>query len=307
MKEKLDFSFDVSALGNYTEEPAELIKNAIVKARTAEFVTWQAGIKSSETLNIVSNSLTYQAGGSCGWNATGSTPFTQRTISVCKIKVQESMCLKDLEAKFTQKLLSPGSNYSEDDIPQIILDDIMEQVSRDVEYLLWRGNTSTGTGINALCNGFNKLIDDTSTTVRVSSGTSWTGSNGVTILKAIKNAIPENIRDASDLVCFMGRDWFESYQDQVFDLNNRWVAPEDGTDGSILFSNIPIVVVPGLTGQNRIVCTTRSNMYVGTDLEGEYETVDLWYSTDNREHRLEIDFKIGVQFAFPENVVYYAQ
>lgn len=303
---KLDFNFDVSALSNYTEEPAELIRNSVTAARTMEYVTIQTGIKSAETINYIGGGVTFQAGGSCGFNASGTQTISQRTITVCKLKVNDSFCMKTLEAKFTQKLLAPGSTYDEADIPQIFIDDISEKIAFEVEKLLWQGNTSTGSGNLALCDGFNKLIDDSTATVRVSSGTAFTG-NEITVMKNIELAIPENIRDAQDLVCFMGRDWFTQYQHEVFDLNNRWVAPEDGTDGRLLFSDIPIVVVPGLTSQNRIVLTTRSNMYAGTDLENEEESFDFWFSKDDDIHKLKAEWKLGVQFAFPENVVYYAQ
>ena len=303
---KLDFNFDVSALGNYTEEPAELIAKAVAGARTMEYVTIQTGIKSAETINLVDSTVTFQAGGSCGFNAAGDDTITQRTISVCKIKVNKNYCMKSLEAKFTQKLLTPGSTYDETDLPQIFLDDLMANMAFEVEKLIWQGNTSTGLGNLALCDGFNKLIDDTSTTVRSSSGTAFTG-NEITVLYQLAKDVPVAIRERNDLVCFMGRDWFDQYQKEVFDLNNRWVEPKDGIDGMILYTNIPIVVVNGLNGQNRIVISYRENMYLGTDLENDDESWKLWFSEDDDIHKLKIEFKIGVQFAFPEHVVYYAQ
>jgi hypothetical protein len=300
---KLDFNFDVSALSNYTEEPAELIRNAVTKARTMEYVTIQTGIKSAETINYIGGGVTFQAGGTCGFNASGDRTISQRTITVCDLKVNEEFCMKTLEAKFTQKLLSPGSTYDMDDIPQIFIDDISEKIAYEYEKLLWMGDTA-GAGNLSLCDGYKKLITNATACVRSSSGTTFTG-NEITVMKQLELDIPENIRDAQDLVCFMGRDWFTQYQHEVFDLNNRWVAPEDGTDGRLLFSDIPIVVVSGLTSQNFIALTTRSNMYVGCDMENETEQFKLWFSEDDDIHKLKVES--GVQVAFPENVVYYAQ
>jgi len=271
-----------------------------------EFVTHQTGIKSAETINLVDSTVTFQAGGSCGFNASGDDTVTQRTISVCKIKVNKSYCMKTLEAKFTQKLLSPGSMYDEDSLPQIFLDDLMAKMAYEVEKLVWQGSTATGSGNLALCDGFNRLIDTSTGVVRSSSGTAFTG-NEITVLYQLAKDVPVAIRDRADLVCFMGRDWFDQYQKEVFDLNNRWVEPKDGVDGMILYTNIPIVVVNGLNGTNRIVLSYQENMYVGQDLENEEEQFKLWFSEDDDIHKLKIEFKIGVQFAFPEFVVYYAQ
>jgi len=302
---KFNFDFDVSALSNYTEEPAELIRKAVVGAKTMMHVTHQTGIKSAETINYIGGDITFQAGGTCGFNASGTRDISQRTITVCKIKVNEEMCMKTLESKFTQKLLSPGSTYDESDIPSIFIDDMSEKIAYEVEKLLWRGDTA-GSGNLALCDGFNKLIDNSTGAVRSSSGTAFTG-NEVAVIKQFVLDIPEEIRDQAGLTVFMGRDWFDQYNQAIFSLNNRWDAPEDGTDGKVLYTNIPIVVVPGLTGQSRIVCTYKENMIVGQDLENEEEQFDMWFSKDDDIHKLKVEFKLGVQFAFPELVVYYAE
>jgi len=303
--EKYNFDVTINA-GAYTEEPAELIKNTIVKSKFANYVTFMTGVKSSETVNYIGGGVTIQAGGTCGFNASGTREVSQRTVSVCKLKVNENFCMKKMEAYFTQKLLSPGSTYDEDDIPQIFREDLQEKVSYENELIVFQGNTATGTGNLALCDGFIKLCDDTSTVVRASSGVTFVG-NEITVMKSIVNSIPENIRNSAGLQLLIGQDWFDLYQQEIFDLNNRWVAPEDGTDGRLLFTNIPIIVMPGLTGTNRIILTEKENMIVGTDLENEEEDFKFWFSMDDDIHKLKVEWKIGVQFAFPENVVYYAQ
>ena len=38
-------------------------------------------------------------------------------------------------------------------------------------------------------------------------------------------------------------------------------------------------------------------------MEGDDEKFDLWYSKDNQEFRLAINFNAGVQVAFPDEIV----
>jgi len=112
--------FNVSALANYTEQNAALlVTSSVLGAKTATLIksagNVMVGVKSSETINIMDTDAIFQSGGSCGFTASGSTTFTQRTVTVGKIKVNEALCPKDLEAKYLQKALPTGSMY--DSIP----------------------------------------------------------------------------------------------------------------------------------------------------------------------------------------------
>lgn len=65
-----------------------------------------------------------------------------------------------------------------------------------------------------------------------------------------------------------------------------------------------VVGVPGLNGKNVIVAGNPEHMFYGTDMTGDDEVFDLWYSKDNQEFRLAIGFAAGVQFAFPDQVAW---
>ena len=46
-----------------------------------------------------------------------------------------------------------------------------------------------------------------------------------------------------------------------------------------------------------------ANLFYGVSADEDSDTFDLWYSKDNREFRLAINFIAGVQVAFPNEVV----
>ena len=96
-------AFDVSALSNYTNENNfPLITKSLFEAKTMKLMTPMTGIKSAETVNIMETDSVFQAGGTCGFLSSGTTSFSQRVLTVGKIKINESLCPKTLEAYYLQ-------------------------------------------------------------------------------------------------------------------------------------------------------------------------------------------------------------
>lgn len=149
----------VSTLTNYTEEKKqELITKALFSAKTIKMMTPMTGVKSSETINIFDTDAVFQAGGSCGFAASGTTSITQRTVTVGKIKVQEALCPKTLEAKYTQTMLQAGSQYDKIPFEQIYADYKAEQIAKAMETAVWRGDTTSGDAQLARFDGLIKMI-----------------------------------------------------------------------------------------------------------------------------------------------------
>jgi hypothetical protein len=46
-----------------------------------------------------------------------------------------------------------------------------------------------------------------------------------------------------------------------------------------------------------------SNIFLGVDLQGEEERFEMWYSQDDRNVKFHASLKIGVQFAFMDEIV----
>jgi hypothetical protein len=70
-------ALDLSALTNYVKEnELQLTSAAIFSAKTASLIeargNVQVGIKSAETINVMTTDAVFQAGGSCGFNSSGN-------------------------------------------------------------------------------------------------------------------------------------------------------------------------------------------------------------------------------------------
>jgi hypothetical protein len=305
-------AFNVSALANYTnEQSTELVLKSLFGSKTAAILQAagqvQVGVKSAEALNILTSDVYFQTDG-CGYTASGNTTFSQRNITVGKIKVEETLCPKTLEAKWMQTQIAAGSPTSvpfEEQIGQ----DKANNIAKLLEIAMWQGDTAT-TNTNPNTNkfdGFIKLIDAASASTvagNTSSATSITVANVEDLIDNIYNVVPADIADASDLVLFVGIDTFKKYSTALRASNLfHYAADSEGMEIMIPATNVKMIAVGGLNGTNRMFLARLSNLFVGTDLANEEEDYRFWYSQDNDEVRFRATMKYGVQFAFPDQIV----
>jgi hypothetical protein len=304
-------AFNVTGLTDYTnEQSTELVVKSLFGGKTAAVLQAagqvQVGIKSAEALNILSSDVFFQADG-CGYNASGNTTFTQRNITVGKIKVEETLCPKTLEAKWMQTQIAAGSP---EDVPfeEQIGNEKADRIAKLLEVAMWQGDTGTG-NTNPNTNrfdGFNKVIDDAAASVdgNTTSATSITTSNIEGLIDDMYNALPADIADADDLVLFVGIDTFKKYTTALREANLfHYAADSAGMEIVIPATNMKLIAVGGLNGTNRMFAGRLSNFFVGTDLANEEEDYRFWYSQDNDEVRFRATMKYGVQVAFPDQLV----
>ena len=305
-------AFNVSALSNYTnEQSTELVVKSLFGSKTAAVLQAagqvQVGVKSAEALNILSTSVFFQADG-CGYNPSGNTTFTQRTITVGAIKVEETMCPKTLEAKWMQTQIAPGS-ATEIPFEEQIGMDKANNIAKLLEVAMWQGDTATS-NTNPNTNrfdGFNKIIDAASASTvagNTSSATAITVANVEGLVDDMYNVIPADIADAQDLVLFVGIDTFKKYSTALRNSNLfHYAADSEGMEIVIPATNVRMIAVGGLSGTNRMFLSRLSNLFVGTDLANEQEEYRFWYSTDADEVRFRATMKYGVQFAFGDQII----
>lgn len=298
-------SLNVSDLSAYTNENLmPLIKKSVLEGRTAGLVSVQPGIKSSATINTLNSTLVAQAG-ACGWTQSGSTALGQETINVCPIKINESICLDTLESYYTQVMMRPGSYNEEIPFSQIFAEEKAASISGLVDDLFWQGNTATGVGNLALCDGAIKIISGSTGKVTSAMSGSITAANVIDAVDTMVSELNVNVINAEDLTLFMGYDAYRTYSKALRDANLFAYSGAEGADFSqyVPGTNVKAVAVRGLNGTNKMYLTPASNLYMGTDLLNDTEEFKIWYSQDNDEVRFLAKWKQGVGVAFPTFVV----
>jgi hypothetical protein len=311
-------AFDVSALAAYTEQnAAQLVTSSVLGAKTANLIksagNVMVGVKSAETINIMDTDAIFQAGGSCGFTASGSTTFTQRTVTVGKIKVNEALCPKDLEAKYLQKALPTGSMYDSVPFEQEFADKKAKTIAAQLETAIWQGDTAS---VNVNLNKFDglvKLVGAASGVVAANASTfisgaplsSITAANVIEIFDGVYAAIPAKVVAADDMTIFCGQDLFRTYTIALKNANNFHYSVDAKADGEFVLPGtmIKVVSVGGLNGTNKIYAARLSNLFIGTDLLNEEEKFEIFYAKEADQVRFVSEFKMGVNIAFPDETV----
>lgn len=302
-------SLDLSTLQAYTNENADsLIAKALMDAKTQGLMQLQTGIKSADTINILETDADFQDGSSCGFNASGSTKISQRTIVVSRIKVNEAICPKDLEAYYVQKALKPGSRYENIPFEQAYAELKAATIAKQIEINIWQGDTGSSDGNIQRFDGLLKIIDAASGPIPATTTAAVTIANIRTILDEIYTLLPVEVLNKEDLAVFMGWDNFRLLIAKLTADNLFHYTTDDAAkSGEIMYpgTGMKIIAVNGLNGTDRIIALRESNMYFGTDLEHEEEKYEIFYAKEADEVRYVVEFKAGVQVAFPDQIVSY--
>jgi hypothetical protein len=311
-------AFDVSTLAAYTEQnEALLVTDSVLGAKTAALIksagNVMVGVKSAETINIMDTDAIFQAGGSCGFTASGSTTFTQRTVTVGKIKVNESLCPKDLEAKYLQKALPTGSMYDSIPFEQEFADKKAKTIASQLETALWQGDTTSGNANLSKFDGLVKLIGAASGVVAANVSTYISGAplstitagNVISIFDGVYQAIPAQVVAADDMTIFCGQDVFRTYTIALKNANQFHYSIDVKADSEFVLPGTPIKVIAlqGLNGTNKVYAMRLSNLFLGTDLLNEEEKFEIFYAKEADQVRFVSEFKMGVNVAFPDEIV----
>jgi len=298
-------AFSVGTLAAYTKEnEALLVASSVLGSKTASLIKDQGnvmvGVKSAETINIMDTDAIFQDGSSCGFTASGTTSFTQRTVTVGKIKVNEALCLKDLEAKYLQKALPAGKRKS-------------EKIAQQLEKTLWQGSTASVDvnlnkfqGITTLITAAGGSVVDANTVANHGVvETAITDANVVSIFDDIYKAIPAQVVDKDDIAIFCGMDVFRTYTVKLKNSNLYHYQYDAKANGEFYLpgTNVKVIAVQGLNGSGKIVAARISNFFIGTDLLNEEERFEIFYAKEADQVRFVSEFKMGVNFAFPDEIV----
>jgi len=136
--------------------------------------------------------------------------------------------------------------------------------------------------------------------------TTLTTANVEQAVDEIFAAIPAALLDKQDLVIFCGNDTFREYVIALRD-SNLFHYPVDAANMELVVpgTNIKLIGVNGLNGTDYLFACSMANLYIGTDLLGEQERFELFYAKEADEMRFVVEFKFGVQVAFPDEVVFW--
>lgn len=299
-------SLNVGAITGYIDaNEKSLIGRALIGGKTASLINIQTGIKGSSYLNLLNANPTIQEG-TCGWDEDGVNTLTRREIKTGLMKVNVSFCDKDLIGTSMQHGVRVAVGQKTLPFEEEFVEQNLASIQKKLEEIIWQGDTALGVAHLKRFDGFIKIIDEA--TVVDATGTAVdVVADATGAINAVLAAMPYEIMDRTDKVIFVGYDVFSSYIRELQAANlYHYTAEFDGKmDMVIPGTNVRLIGVHGLTGQKKLYGSYLENFNLGMDLEGDSEKFKFWYSEDNSEFRLKVEFNAGVQIAFPDLVVKY--
>ena len=319
---KLNFSYDLGGLAAYTDAlNSDIVSEAVLTPVTMEYVNVIPGIKGTQNVNLLSETLAVQTGINCGWTGQGETTFTVAAVTVQSFKVNMALCLQQLNTLWLGQYLNAGSYNENAPFEQAIIDLQTKQIKRYNEDILWvattagtantfsgykelivnNANTSTGTTPN----GVVTLTGQTALCSVTGSTAQEKANNVLAQVDNLINSMSRDIYDRDDIVIFMSQAQFKCYITAIRNVNNFYIDSSENKLGSVYSvyhpqTNFRVVGVPGLAGSNVIALGPQQYFLAGVDLASDEDSFRAWWSQDFQEVRIMAAWKIGTQLAFPE-------
>lgn len=299
-------SYNVQALPNYVDQVRpELISKAVIGAKSASLFNLQTGVKGPTALNLINSEIVFGDGSTCGWTEDGETSLSQAVLTPRALKINMAICDKTLLSKWANYLVKVQANKLDSDLPfeQYFLDDVIKNVKAGVEKMIYQGDSTNANAVEF--DGLLKILTASGATTVNVSGTA--SESAYDFIKKVAAAMPAAILDKDDLVILVSMPMYLEYVQDLVTANLYHYNPGNGeNEYKLPGTNIRVIGVNGLnntTTNDYAIGGSLSNMFYGTNLEDGEEIFDLWYSKDNREFRLAIEFTAGVQVAYQDEIV----
>ena len=300
-------AINVTGLSNYVEEKRlPLIAKSVLTGKTVDLVQIETGVKQDTALNLVSASVVFGDGSSCGFDATNGVALTQRKLIPTFMKVNQTFCDKALLKKWASYEVQLGAGRETLPFEQKFMEEIARAISEGIEKLIWQGDSANAGG-NIEPDGYLKLLEAVGAgTVAI---TAAQGTSAYNRIKAVYNALPARVVDKDDTVIFVSEADYRSFIQELVAANLYHFDP-DYKNGEYMLpgTSIRVIAVPGLDGSDsgkfdKMVGGRLSNFFYGVGAEDDADTFDFWYSKEDRTFKLAVYFSMAAQIAYPNEVV----
>ena len=275
-KKKLSFNYDLTNLPTYNSYGSDMLIKAFLGLTLPKYSNIRPNLKgTTEKVGFVTDEIFLQDM-SCGFDPSGTTTQNLVTIDLCNKKLNQELCPYDLYNTYLSQSLTNANFQETVPFEEVILTDISNRVSNEIELQLWRNTTATGaTQYNSQCfNGVKNLISVSNGAVN-STYTAATPTNGLDVFTTYYQQIPENVLHRDDLVIYCG---FADYRALVASMrNNSFVnlfnfddaSSTNGADWGVMLpaTNCRVIPTQGLTGQNYVCAGPAGYIMVGMNAE----------------------------------------
>lgn len=289
----------MTSLPDYVEQRRlPLIAAAVLGGDTAKLFNLQTDVKTSAALNLLATDVEFGDGSACGWDEAGTQTLSQRILNTGLIKINMAYCDKVMLKYWTQYQVRVAAGDKTLPFEEYFINEVIKDVKAKLEKAIFQGDkTSQDDNLNKF-DGLIKILGAESSVVSFTAG-----ANVAASVLAAYMAIPEEALDGASIL--IGADDFREYVQALVAQNLYHYDPNVPVDVVYIpGTNVAVRKANGLNGTHKLIAgQLDKNFFYGCDMVNDEEKFEFWYSKDNREFRLAIEFNAGVQVAFPDMVV----
>lgn len=288
---------------NYLDQLKEtLVPRLLTEGITLDIIDIIPGVKNRVSLNLVKNNITV-VDANCGFSPAGDVQLIQKALDVLPKAVNDTLCPKDLEVTYMGQYMK---NNKQIPFIEIIADTYVNRVNRWNEQFLWDGDGTYAGLIEQIAN--DPLVINASAEVA-------SAANPVEKINALLSKASPEIKTHSNKVVFCSFAFYDAYMNYLRSQNvymyansefknGGYVTTIPGTDIQLISTvALDSLVNNTITTGEALVYTYADNLVAGTDMMDDEEKFDIFYSRDNDEVRVNIQWKIGVTTRFGEDIV----
>ena len=279
------------------------IANGLIEVKPN--IKFKEVLKRLEIDSIVANA-------SCDFADTSTVTLTERIIEPKSLQVNLELCKTPFRSDW--EAVSMGFS-AHDNLPKTFSDYFIGQLSAKIaaktELDIWGGTAGAGS-----FDGYQTLLlaDAGHTGAKKIVGAAVTAANVIEALGDVIDAIPEQLLQDEGLYVYVANNVFRAYKRALggFGANGLGGSGFDsqGNNQDInvtMFDGIKVVAVNGLPS-NRMIATTKSNLYFGTGLisdQNEIAVLDMSNLDGSQNVRFIARYTAAVQYAVVEDIVSY--
>lgn len=285
-------AFNITDITGYVDENSfDLISKAVLETPLADYFNIRVGLKAGDNkIPIMNGDFFVQDGGSCGYTTSGDTTITQIDLNLKAAKVNQSYCPETLRTTFLSQSLAAGQFAGNESIPveQLMAEYFVKKLNNYNENFLINGDGAY--------NGLTDIITVANGATQV-TGQTYTVANAVSKAHELYSLLPDEVMMMDDLILILSPQQYRVMQLAITQENYYHIAP----GGELFVPGTSVRIVPslGCTNAQKFMGST-STLYLGTDLQGDFEQFRVFYSADNDEVRSVQKWAIGVAVTQPE-------
>lgn len=302
-------NYVTTGITGYVEQNRDLLLKNFGLAGTGTRgagISIRTGIKGTQKLPYLEVEPTLQDGSTCGFSAQGTATLSQRTIETVPIKVDMDVCDLSLLDTYAEYLVNiDATRRASLPYEQYLMDGIIASLNEKIEKLIWQGDKTVHSSDSDLkwIDGWLAIAGDESDVVDVSIAS---GASAYAGIMQVYAALPEHVLRMQPVI-FVAPSIYRSFMMEMVAQNlYHYNGPANGAAPEEFYlpgTNCRVRNTPGLEGSLQIVGTYAKNLVYGTDMQGNNERIDLWFSKDDDIWKLKVLWNSGAQFYFPNFVV----